>query len=123
VYTACEEEQVETCEEECDTTGGAIFCDGNFLHASNLRACADELAAKIDIHLDVDVMVDVDVDVDVSKKPRAPSEDEDADEDGLDAACSVTSVALPRGSHAFLGFLGFVAFAMLRRRRSVMPPS
>jgi MYXO-CTERM domain-containing protein len=88
-----------------------------------LRACADELAAKIDIHLEVDVMVDVDVDVDVdvSKKPRAPSKD--ADEDGLDAGCSVTSVALPKGSHAFLGLLGFAAFAMLRRRRSVTPPT
>lgn len=47
---------VEECENECTNTGAAIFCDGQFLAtAGNLQACADQLAATFDIHLDVTV--------------------------------------------------------------------
>jgi hypothetical protein len=52
VYTECETATIETCETKCMEEGGAIFCDGQFVNASNSRSCADEIKAKLSIDID-----------------------------------------------------------------------
>jgi hypothetical protein len=62
VYTECETETVKTCETKCKEDGGAIFCDGQFVNATNARSCADELKAKLDFDIDVKASVTAVVD-------------------------------------------------------------
>ena len=45
-FTTCKTEQVQVCEKDCKETGGALFCDGQFLAVTDLQACADELFAE-----------------------------------------------------------------------------
>ncbi|WP_434417975.1 hypothetical protein [Nannocystis pusilla] len=45
-FSECKTEVVDVCSESCTQTGGAIFCDGQFLASSDLQACADELLAE-----------------------------------------------------------------------------
>jgi MYXO-CTERM domain-containing protein len=59
VYTTCETSTVERCQTDCETTGGAIFCDGQFLSASDIDACAAQLSAEFDIQVDVMASVSV----------------------------------------------------------------
>jgi hypothetical protein len=66
LYVQCEQEMVEKCETDCRTTGGAIFCNGQFVSTNNIDACAAELAQEIDVHVEIDAEVDADVDVDVN---------------------------------------------------------
>jgi hypothetical protein len=58
-YTSCQTETVNTCNTSCQNKGGAIFCDGQFLEASDLQACADQLATEFSFNIDVDVNVKV----------------------------------------------------------------
>jgi hypothetical protein len=53
VFDECETETIETCTTTCEKEGGAIFCDGQFVNASNARSCAAELKAKFDFNIDV----------------------------------------------------------------------
>lgn len=55
VFDQCETETIETCTTTCEEEGGAIFCDGQFVNASNARSCADELKAKFNFNIDIDV--------------------------------------------------------------------
>jgi hypothetical protein len=60
-FTECETEVVQECKEECETTGAAIFCDGQFLaSAGDLEACANDLEDHFGFSLDVNIDVDVD---------------------------------------------------------------
>jgi hypothetical protein len=34
------------CKTQCDEPQGALFCDGQYVHASNLDACIDDLSAR-----------------------------------------------------------------------------
>lgn len=52
-FATCETEVVEECETNCETTGGGIFCDGQFLATEDLQACADQLEAEMDISVDL----------------------------------------------------------------------
>ena len=47
-YVQCEQKMVEKCETECKQTGGAIFCDGQFINAENADSCADQLKVSLD---------------------------------------------------------------------------
>jgi hypothetical protein len=107
---------VEKCETECETTGGAIFCDGQFLNVADVDDCAAELAAEIDIEVDLDIQADVDVDID------PPTTSNDDDDDDNDFSCAVQGGANPGGSGsapALLGLLGAVwaARRLLRSTR------
>jgi hypothetical protein len=112
-YVECEEEMVETCETECDTTGGAIFCNGQFLAAEDIEDCADELAAEIEIEVDVRLEVDAEVDIDVN------GNDDDEDEDGSDTInCSAVDASKPAGSGGSWFGLGLLGVACVLYRRS-----
>jgi hypothetical protein len=110
---------VEQCETECETTGGAIFCDGQFLATEDVNACADELAAEFDLQVDVDLEVDADLDVDVNEGCAGMSGDGDGPRD-VDVDCSAASI----GSHAGAGRSGMAALfaiglaALIYRRRA-----
>ncbi len=59
-FTTCEETVVEECNTECEQTGAAIFCEGQFLATGgDLEACANDLAASFDFQLDVEIDIDV----------------------------------------------------------------
>ncbi len=72
-FSACETTVSQKCTEKCTNSGGAIFCDGQFLDASDLSACAAELAAKLDIHVDVSVKATVNGKSGCSTTPGVPS--------------------------------------------------
>jgi hypothetical protein len=117
LFTDCETTTVQECNDECMTTGAAIFCDGQFLATSgDLKACADEIAAQFSIDLDLDVDVDVDVDVDCQGDACEGEGDLDADSDGrLSCGASID----PQGNHRWLAFgllmLGLGLFPIRRR--------
>jgi len=52
-YESCETDTVNTCNTTCKDKGGALFCDGQFIGASDLQACADQLAAEFSFNIDV----------------------------------------------------------------------
>jgi site-specific recombinase XerC len=54
---------VEQCQTNCQTTGGALFCNGQFVSTHDIDACAAELAQEIDVHVDLEIDADVDVDI------------------------------------------------------------
>jgi MYXO-CTERM domain-containing protein len=115
VYNDCEQQMVEQCNTECETTGGAIFCDGQFLNVTDVDDCAAELAAEIDIEVDLDIQADVDVDI---NPPSSSSNDDDDDENNF--SCAVQGGANPGSSGSaptLLGLLGAV-WAARRLRRS-----
>lgn len=58
-YQSCETETVNTCNTTCQDKGGALFCDGQFLNASDLQSCADQLAAEFSFNIDVTAHVAV----------------------------------------------------------------
>jgi MYXO-CTERM domain-containing protein len=65
-FNFCQRIVLEECNTECEETGAAIFCEGQFLATGgDLRACADDLRASFDIELDVDIDVDVDCEGDL----------------------------------------------------------
>jgi len=54
-YEDCETETVNTCNTTCKDKGGALFCDGQFIGASNVRDCADQLATEFSMNIDIAV--------------------------------------------------------------------
>lgn len=53
-YEECETIVTEECKEECETSGGAIFCDGQFLATGgDVQACATEIEENFEFHIDV----------------------------------------------------------------------
>jgi MYXO-CTERM domain-containing protein len=112
-YTTCSDQVVQECHDECNTTGAAIFCDGNFLATGgDLAACADQLNANFGISLDVDI--DVDVDITDGDDGDSGDADEDDDNDLKDKlSCSVDP-----GSTAPLGMLALFVIAGWRVRRA-----
>jgi hypothetical protein len=99
---------VEKCETECETTGGAIFCDGQFVNVADVDDCAAELATEIEIEVDLDIQADVDVDI----KPPSTSNDKD-DDDTFN--CAVQHFD-PRGTGSGRVALGVVAALWAARR-------
>ena len=65
-FTECETEVTEECKNDCETTGIAIFCDGQFLaSADDLEACAADIKTEFTIELDVHVEAEAEVDVEI----------------------------------------------------------
>jgi hypothetical protein len=128
VIQECETEMVETCETTCEDKGGAIFCDGQFVNASDIDACASELSAEIEIDLDIEADIDVDIDNDEGTPCENGGDDDDGDgacDEGnesvgeeIDEACTVSAVhpATYGGSAGAFGLLAAVAFMRARRR-------
>jgi hypothetical protein len=116
VYNDCEQQMVEQCNTECETTGGAIFCDGQFLNVTDVDDCAAELAAEIDIEVDLDIQADVDVDI------NPPDTSNDNDDDDNDFSCAVPRLN-PRDTGSSANVVGFAAALWLaqRLRRSGSP--
>jgi MYXO-CTERM domain-containing protein len=52
-FTSCETDTTNTCTTTCHDKGGALFCDGQYIDASDLQACADQLAAEFSFNIDV----------------------------------------------------------------------
>jgi hypothetical protein len=111
VYIECEEELVEKCETECETTGGAIFCDGQFLNVTDINECADELSAEVDIHVDIELDAEIDIDSEGDIKEE------------IDDICSVTAVGAgvsgPGGGAGLLASAGVLLALRRRTRRRV----
>jgi hypothetical protein len=102
-YESCETETVNTCNTTCKDKGGALFCDGQFIGASNLQDCADQLAAEFSFNINVAVKDAV-----------------DATNDCVDSAGSKCSFSPPTsgGTGALaLGALAALGVVIGRRRR------
>jgi MYXO-CTERM domain-containing protein len=98
-WESCQTTIRERCTTSCEDKGGAIFCDGQFLNASNLDDCAAELSAELSVRLDIDLRVDT---------------DGDGDSDNISCAMDPTS-----SSNAALWLLaGIAGVAVIRRRRA-----
>lgn len=60
-FQECETVVTEECRTDCETSGAAIFCDGQFLAAADkLQPCAEELLAYFNVELDLNLDLDVD---------------------------------------------------------------
>ncbi len=106
--TNCQDEEFETCEYELKADcmascsgDGALFCDGEYVAASDLAACFN---AIVELGIEaIDLTVDIDLDGD---------SEGDVNLDG-DGFCSVDNT---RGTRPF-GWLGLVlGLAAIRRR-------
>jgi MYXO-CTERM domain-containing protein len=128
LFADCETEKVEECTTECEQTGAALFCDGQYITYEDLDACAGEIEAEFEISVDLDVDVDIDGGINIGGDDddgMGGASDNDDDDDveeevkeTLDkAGCSVALVpALGGGGGGFIALLG-LGMAALRRRR------
>jgi hypothetical protein len=100
-YESCETETVNTCNTTCKDKGGALFCDGQFIGASNLQDCADQLAAEFSFNIEV------------AAKAVA-----DTTSDCVDSAKSKCSFSPPtRGGSGALAVGGLAALGVVLARR------
>jgi hypothetical protein len=66
-YTSCETDTVNTCNTTCTDKGGALFCDGQFIDASDIKSCADQLATEFSFNIDLSAMLTVNANGSVTK--------------------------------------------------------
>jgi hypothetical protein len=109
-YTQCEQQMVEQCETTCRDKGGAIFCDGQFVNASNAESCADELYSKLSIEIDLEGAAE---DVGDAVEEAAGSVKAQAD-----GACSVSRVGQADNNALLFAPFALLALARVRRKRS-----
>ncbi len=65
LFTQCEADTSQECVEDCDTSGFAIFCDGQFLaSADDLESCAAEIEDSFEIHLEFQAEVEAEASAD-----------------------------------------------------------
>jgi MYXO-CTERM domain-containing protein len=103
---------VNTCTTSCQNKGGAIFCDGQYLDASDLQACADQLATEFSFNIDVSV------DVQVNGNGSVTTTNSDGSKTTTKASCAFS----PATGDASGGGMAVAGLAMLgamiaRRRR------
>lgn len=110
-FTTCKTELVQRCEEECTTTGGALFCEGQFLAVTDLQACADELRAELAIDVTIDLEVDVECD------SASCEVDGKANADGDAKGGCLSTIDTRGGLGGTLMALGIVGLHLVRRRR------
>lgn len=103
-YTTCETDTVNTCNTTCKDKGGAIFCDGQYINASNLQDCADQLAEEFSFNIDIDVDATVTTTVNGTKKTAK-------------ANCSF-GPASPGSEGMLVGALAVLGLAIARRRKA-----
>jgi hypothetical protein len=121
VFDECETETIETCTTTCRDEGGAIFCDGQFVNASNAKSCAAELKAKFDFDINVDIRAEAgDIADDVADGTRDAARTTKKKAKSL---CSVAYAGLGgaggTGAGALLGLCaGALVLSRVRRRRA-----
>jgi len=107
-YESCQTETVNTCTTSCHDKGGAIFCDGQFLDASDLKACAEQLSAEFSFNIDVSASVTVNGNGSVTTTNK----------DGSKTTTKCSFSPPVRGSSGVaLGALAVLGIAVSRRRR------
>jgi len=52
-FATCETQAVQECMTRCDSTGGGIFCNGQFCSTSSLQACANQLQSELNVSVDL----------------------------------------------------------------------
>jgi hypothetical protein len=52
-FESCQTTTVQQCQSDCHDQGGAIFCDGQFVNASDVQDCAAQIEAAVAIHIDL----------------------------------------------------------------------
>lgn len=105
-YESCETETVNTCNTTCKNKGGALFCDGQYIGASDLQACADQLAAEFSFNIDV------------TAHAVATVTDND-DGSKTEVKCSFAPPTRGQGGAVALGALAVLGIALSRRRQRV----
>lgn len=108
-FESCQTTTVETCQKDCHDTGGAIFCDGQFLNVTNLKDCAAELASQLSIKVDVNLDVDVDVHDDSSVSVTRDGKKHTA-------KCSVSAPGTPTSESELGAVIALGAFGAIVRR-------
>jgi len=106
-YEDCQTETVNTCNTTCKDKGGALFCDGQYIAASDLQACADQLASEFSF----------DIDVTVHGVATVTNNDDGSKKTVADSKCSFSPPARGRGAAAALGALAMLGVVLSRRRR------
>jgi len=103
-YEDCQTETVNTCNTTCKDKGGALFCDGQYISASDLQACADQLASEFSFNIDVTAHAVATV---TNKTDGTKNE----------VKCSFAPPASGGGGAAALGALAALGIVLGRRRR------
>ena len=112
-FTTCKTELVQKCDEDCTQTGGALFCDGQFLAVTDLQACADELRAELAIDVNIEIEGEVQCD-------SGTCEADSSGKGDVDAKGGCLATVDPRGGiGGTLMALGIVGLHLVRRRRRV----
>ena len=107
-YTSCQTNTVNTCNTSCTDKGGAIFCDGQFLQADDLQACADQLAAEFSFNIDVTVHATVNGNGSVTT----------TNSDGSKTTTKCSYGPAPRHANGMIfGALAALGIVVARRRR------
>jgi hypothetical protein len=50
-YQQCRSDESSDCTTQCNTTGGAIFCDGDYVGASDVESCVTALNEVLTVHI------------------------------------------------------------------------
>jgi len=103
-YESCQTETVTTCNTSCKDKGGALFCDGQYIGASDLQACADQLASEFSFNIDVTAHA---VGTVTDKNDGSKTE----------VKCSFAPPARGAGGMAAVGALAALGVVLSRRRR------
>lgn len=102
-YESCQTETVNTCNTTCKDKGGALFCDGQYIAASNLQNCADQLASEFSFNIQVAAKAVADTASDCA--------------DAASSKCSFSPPARGKGGVAALSALAVLGVVLSRRRR------
>jgi hypothetical protein len=108
-YTSCETDTVNTCTTSCHDKGGALFCDGQFIDASDIKSCADQLATEFSFNIDLSAMVAVSGNGTVTTT--------NSDGSKTTTKCSFSPPTRDRNGMAALGTLAALGIVVARRRR------
>jgi len=52
-FATCETQAVQECTTHCESSGGGIFCDGQFCSTGDLQACANQLQSELNVSVDL----------------------------------------------------------------------
>jgi hypothetical protein len=106
---SCLAEVEVSCKAQCTKPSGGIFCNGQFVNATDVQQCVAYLATKLDI------------DVDVSAAGSAACGDDGCSADGSASVKAGGCAAAPGSNNGLAGALGLVAglglVAAIRARR------
>jgi MYXO-CTERM domain-containing protein len=107
-FTSCETDTVNTCNTTCMNKGGALFCDGQFIDADDLQACADQLMTEFSFNIDVTAHVAVNGNGTVTTT--------NSDGSKTTSKCSFSPPTQGKNGMA-LGALALLGVVVARRRR------